>query len=478
VLLNFSFAVSVSVISTTPVRNWRWMAFNDAWTAQKQNTSGLSLQDEYGSRSTDPSTFSIEHMNLPELMLKNRAVRELHQNWTSATTAAIETTQVNNALLKEMAELKAEVQRLKVNEGPLLPCVSVVFLFFILFMECLRYALNRMRSRNNSISPSDSASHYANTPPDSDVQSTHNPGRSAVRPNHFPETILWNFSDLKSDPDVTLDPSNANRPPMQSVIRRENGELIDTGLYMAIRASGHDIIKDELFSPLSRDKSSQNRPRTMKFFKDTCRDAWNKAIRLYEEEQPLLMLCSGHWKAEHMLQSILTNIQAKDTRTKNKSKHATSQTKGKAKARGGEHGHEKSPLTSYTSGKRARTGSSATDQSTSSPRKKPKGNDSSATNTTGSSTSATMSTRSSNFLFILHYRILKYTIGPQDAVDSTPSAAAESLLHLRRVGNGSSAGDGEASASMEFDTDLIVVSASCASFIIIIGTSCSCQSIA
>jgi hypothetical protein len=101
------------------------MSFNnDVWTVanQNQNTAGLSL--DHGLGSVDPFAFSIEQMGLPELMLKNHHIRDLHQHWTAATTAAIETTQVNNSLLKEIAELKAEVQRLKANEGCLLPYVQ------------------------------------------------------------------------------------------------------------------------------------------------------------------------------------------------------------------------------------------------------------------------------------------------------------------------------------------------------------------
>jgi len=62
---------------------------------------------------------SVEQLEFHELM-KNHIFQELHQRWTVTTNTMVETTQTNNFLLKEIAELKAEIQRLKVTEGCLL----------------------------------------------------------------------------------------------------------------------------------------------------------------------------------------------------------------------------------------------------------------------------------------------------------------------------------------------------------------------
>jgi hypothetical protein len=40
-----------------------------------------------------------------------------HQWWTVVTNTMVETTQTNNFLLKEIVELKAEIQRLKAIKG-------------------------------------------------------------------------------------------------------------------------------------------------------------------------------------------------------------------------------------------------------------------------------------------------------------------------------------------------------------------------
>jgi hypothetical protein len=144
-------------------------------------------------------------------------------------------------------------------------------------------------------------------------------GRPATRPEQYPEAVLWNFGSIKSDPDVCLDPSNPNRPPMPSVIRQPDGNLIGHNEYMAIRASGRDIIEKQLL-PLVVDRSYQKRPLTPKLFKSSIpfRTMWDRAIALYKAEQPLLSLCANHWKAEHMLSSILAGVRHRSAQAKAK----------------------------------------------------------------------------------------------------------------------------------------------------------------
>ena len=104
---------------------------------------------------------------------------------------------------------------------------------------------------------------------------------------------------------------------MAFALRHENGGLVDVGLYKAIRATGESLVQNMLFKSIPRDSASQNRPHTKKFSIDVCNDTWNKAIHQYETEHPLLGLCEGHWKAEHMLDLILLNMNGK---TKGRSK--------------------------------------------------------------------------------------------------------------------------------------------------------------
>src|SRR4051812_23748347 len=94
----------------------QWGHFHSANTSTSgQNTSGLSLF--HGT--TDMTGCSVKQLEFHELM-KNHIFQELHQRWTVMTNTMLETTQTNNALLKEIAELKVKVQRLKATEGCLL----------------------------------------------------------------------------------------------------------------------------------------------------------------------------------------------------------------------------------------------------------------------------------------------------------------------------------------------------------------------
>jgi hypothetical protein len=149
-----------------------------------------------------------------------------------------------------------------------------------------------------------------------------------VRPEKYPASVLWNYKDLESDPDVKIDPQNPSRPPLHSVIRHEDGSLVDIALFDAIRASGRSLVVDVLFPLIPNDKASRSRSRTKKLFTELYRAGWNKAVHQYEVEQPLLALCTGHWKAEHMLQSILLSLEAKASKDKKKVKKG----KGKSKA--------------------------------------------------------------------------------------------------------------------------------------------------
>jgi hypothetical protein len=98
---------------------------------------------------------------------------------------------------------------------------------------------------------------------------------------------------------------------MLFALRHEDGGLVDIEHYKEIRASGQALVKNMLFKSIPKDRAYQYRPHTKKFFMDVCRDTWNKAVHQYETEHPLLKLCAGHWKAEHMLGSILLSKKSK-----------------------------------------------------------------------------------------------------------------------------------------------------------------------
>jgi hypothetical protein len=202
--------------------------------------------------------------------MKNWTFPDLHQHCNVANTMLI-------LILQEIrelrAELKAEIQSFKASE------------------ECLPHT-----------HPTPSLSVVAT--------SAHHAGGTAVRPSHYPPSILWNIHDARSDPHVVLQPRNPSRIPMASALRHENGDVVGTSLYKAIRASGKLLVENVLFKGIPKDITFQTHRRTKRFFMDNYKDTWDKVIHQYEVEQPLLRLCAGHWKAEHMLGWILTNMEA------------------------------------------------------------------------------------------------------------------------------------------------------------------------
>lgn len=156
------------------------------------------------------------------------------------------------------------------------------------------------RTRTVSLAPSDSVSMVPSTAP------THNLHQPAIRPAHYPLSVLWSLNDTKSDEDVASSDGNMSRPAMSRVIRHPDGTDIDPGEYVAIKATAHAIVYDlnELAIPASK-PHLKGMPRTARFYKQHMVREWNRAVADAEDQQELLTLCSAHWKAEHILAAAL-----------------------------------------------------------------------------------------------------------------------------------------------------------------------------
>ncbi|KAM6488987.1 hypothetical protein JOM56_014836 [Amanita muscaria] len=109
-------------------------------------------------------------------------------------------------------------------------------------------------------------------------------GNSSERPEQFPVAILWTFADAKKDAAVGITLTNPNRPNLKQIIRTPGGSVADDSIYLTLRSSAHNS-----------------------YFKDQ----WMAALEHLEELQPLLALCAEHWKAEAVLQSVLTSLHPK-----------------------------------------------------------------------------------------------------------------------------------------------------------------------
>lgn len=169
------------------------------------------------------------------------------------------------------------------------------------------YSLPLSDPRGHSITPSDSISRWASgsTTPALPSPSIHQP---ATRPAQYPAEILWSFGDCKDDPDVVISASNQSRPSMERAIRHPDGKMITPSEYSAIRASARLVKLDLLNLPTPKDRLAKSRPKTRSYYRTFFAREWQAAVDRLEQLQPLLALCSAHWKAEHLLGStLLTN---------------------------------------------------------------------------------------------------------------------------------------------------------------------------
>ncbi|KAM6497536.1 hypothetical protein JOM56_005639 [Amanita muscaria] len=118
-------------------------------------------------------------------------------------------------------------------------------------------------------------------------------GNSSERPEQFPAAILWTFADAKKDSAVGITLTNPNRPNLKQIIRTADGSVADDSIYSTVRAIG------------------RKSPGTKSFYKNYFKDQWMAALEHLEGLQPLLGLCAEHWKAEAVLQSVLTSLHPK-----------------------------------------------------------------------------------------------------------------------------------------------------------------------
>ncbi|KAI0041835.1 hypothetical protein FA95DRAFT_1610671 [Auriscalpium vulgare] len=124
----------------------------------------------------------------------------------------------------------------------------------------------------------------------------------AVRPAHCHPAVLWDKDDCRGDDDSGWTKSNAQRPPMSQCIRNEDGTMIHPNVYRSIRNSVR-IVAAQLIGKLK--EADRSKPRYITFFRSFYPSELNDATERLEEMQPLLALCSNHWKAEQMLTNAL-----------------------------------------------------------------------------------------------------------------------------------------------------------------------------
>ena len=175
--------------------------------------------------------------------------------------------------------------------------------------------LTRATSTVATLGPSDSVSH---TPEDL----PQGPEQPAERPEEYPEEILWTYADAQNDPFVCTK-TNKSRPTMEKALRHEDGTMISHAAWVLIKDTARRAIGTHL-TKLHAEKLSK------KYFRTHHTVAWSKAIAFLEVARPLVGLCAGHWKAEHVISTMLTADRSTQTRAEKRARSG-------ADEEGGEH---------------------------------------------------------------------------------------------------------------------------------------------
>ena len=153
-----------------------------------------------------------------------------------------------------------------------------------------------------SLAPSDSVSQSAGPTP----KEVNNAG-GAVRPDTCKRSVLWNIEDCQYYGLVTE--KNSSRPPMDKCIRNSQGETISTSEYGAIKGTARMLVAVHLV-PLGNpaDPAARTKTKTKTYYKKYFLQNFRDVLDKLEAQEPLLTLCAGRWKAEHIVGNCLTAI--------------------------------------------------------------------------------------------------------------------------------------------------------------------------
>ncbi|KAH8980138.1 hypothetical protein EDB92DRAFT_1954218 [Lactarius akahatsu] len=135
------------------------------------------------------------------------------------------------------------------------------------------------------------------------------PSKSALQISSdcYPASVVWTTKDCKTDPNVGGSASNLSQPPMQNTVRREDGSLISDLEWQSIRQAVFTVARSHL-DPLWRDPCAIPKKMHKKtFMKGAFLNEWLDAVTVLECLCPLLSLCTGNWKGDMVLGSVLKN---------------------------------------------------------------------------------------------------------------------------------------------------------------------------
>jgi hypothetical protein len=128
---------------------------------------------------------------------------------------------------------------------------------------------------------------------------------SSGRPLQYPPAVLWTFEDCKKDPSIDFTAANEARVSLQKIIRHPNGTMVTHSAVKAITSRARPIV-DKILARVPSHIQRKDIGKT--YFRTTYPAEWDGACQELESAQPLLKLCSGHWKAEFVLAQVIQSI--------------------------------------------------------------------------------------------------------------------------------------------------------------------------
>ncbi|EDQ98530.1 uncharacterized protein LACBIDRAFT_335876 [Laccaria bicolor S238N-H82] len=114
---------------------------------------------------------------------------------------------------------------------------------------------------------------------------------------------------LRFSPHIISETQSDSISPSDSVSQIGSGSNAVQHAWCTIKANARAIANRDLLPlPIPRDTPILMKKKTKTFFTKYHLKQWTDTVHKLKEQEPLLALCAAHWKAEHVLNTILTGI--------------------------------------------------------------------------------------------------------------------------------------------------------------------------
>ena len=140
-------------------------------------------------------------------------------------------------------------------------------------------------------------------------------GHPADRPSEYTWKILWNYDDCTKEVDeVIFRVGNKGRPCMEKALRDEDGKLLTLEAYSRVKSTVRGVAAQLLALPPIPVPGQKEAPtsHTKRYFMATYPREWANVLGMIGYMEPVVRLCSAHWKAEHLVSQHLRNINKPD----------------------------------------------------------------------------------------------------------------------------------------------------------------------